>query len=373
MEKVGLVTPHYANNYGAQLQAFALLSTIKALGYDVCIINRRPPDGIHNGNCIKKSIYGLYNDRHCHGYRLFEDKYLQPQTTPFYCNQDLRTLSEKEFRAVVVGSDQIWRDDYFHSSFEYTPYLDFITNTSTLKISYAASFGKADCIHPSERKEIITCLLKKFNKISVREKSGVKILKDYYGVYGEWVADPTLLHDGKFYIDNLHLHTDSNKGKAVSYILGANNAVYNIINRVSAIFGVEVDHVLKQRFLSKILRKRPFNYIPDFSKVHTVIEWLEKLCSSDFVITDSFHGMVFSILFKRNFVVFDQVAGGSERYLSLLNLLGLSDRLVPYNTSIDEIVSKLTVTIDYDEVYKRLLPFRNQSLIFLREALKGNG
>ena len=56
-----------------------------------------------------------------------------------------------------------------------------------------------------------------------------------------------------------------------------------------------------------------------------------------------------------------------------MNLLGLSDRLVPYNTSIDEIVSKLTVTIDYDEVYKRLLPFRNQSLIFLKEALKGNG
>lgn len=372
MEKIGLITPHYANNYGAKLQAFALKEFLQEIGYEVQIINRRPYPVSLSRNKIIASVGKLAENRHCRGFIDFENLFLSNKTPAFYDNKDLLEYDFSDFYAVIVGSDQIWRDDYFYSSFEYTPYLDFLKKISIKRIAYAASFGKSTCIHNEIRKSNITQLLKQFNAISVREISGLKILNDYYNVNGVWVADPTLLHEGNFYEQRLNLDASFNEGKIATYILGADTTIFNRIETVVTELDMAVEHIYKPRCCSWLLHKPPFNRLPDFSRIPSVIDWLNYFFSSDYILTDSFHGMVFSILFGRKFVVFNQIAGGSERYTSLLDMLGLSDRLLPYNATTDQILLKLKEPINYTSVYENVEAFRALSKEYLHKALSNN-
>ena len=119
----------------------------------------------------------------------------------------------------------------------------------------------------------------------------------------------------------------------------------------------------------ELLCKRYFNRIPRFSKLPSVIDWLNQIRNSEYIVTDSYHGLLFSIIFKKQFVIYDRVAGGSERYKSILEYLGLSDRLFHKEDNIDVVVNKLKEKIDYISVEQKLETFRSLSLDYLRSAL----
>ena len=365
---IGLQTPHYAPNYGAKLQAFALAETLRQLGFDIEYINRRPLKASMYKGAISRWLMEKEEHR-IEKLMLFEDDWLQPQTKPLYSNDDLKNIDVDKYYAIVVGSDQMWRDDYYHAGFELTPYLFYVDNPNVKKIAYAISFGKNTCKHPNTRKTEIKRLIHQFSALSVREKSGVNILETEYDAKGVWVCDPTLLHTAKTYIDRFHLNKSHIDGHIItSYILDQSTCFFKKSEKIAQMIKLPLVPLVKKR-ASELLYKRYFNRIPRCSELPAITEWLNQIYNSEYIITDSYHGLLFSIILRKQFVVYDRSAGGSERYNSILDYLGLKDRLFHKKDPIDNVVNKLKEKIDYESVEQKLDAFRNLSLEYLRSAL----
>lgn len=366
---VAIQTPHYAHNYGAQLQAFALGLAVKSLGFDIEYIDRRPAYYFEYNSIFDKLSKKFQLKTEGKGFLDFENKYLIPKSVRILHNEEYSQLDTSRYRAIIVGSDQIWRDDYFIHSFEYSPYLYFVHDKNVKKISYAASFGKNTCKHEEKIRCKIEELLHDFTAISVREVSGVQILDKVYHVKGKWVADPTLLHDAETYIHSFQLNKKLQlNNEIVTYILGASSFNMALIEKLAKSLDISVNHIYK-RSTHWWMYKRPFSLLKQYKKVPSVLEWLENIMNAKYVFTDSFHGMVFCILFKKQFVVMNNKAGGSERFTSLLNRLGLIERLCDWSLSVEKIQEKLFAPIDYESVYIKLNSFREESMTFLSENL----
>lgn len=371
MNTVAILTPHYAYNYGAKLQAFALAEAIRKLGNNIIFINRRPKESYCVSDKPLHWIHEKERQTRLKGFIEFEKKFLQPQTLPIYDNADYTNLDFSKYKAIVVGSDQIWRDSFFYSSFGYSQYLYFIKDDFVRKVSYAASFGKDTCIQPEERRKTISLLLKRFDNISVREESGVTILRNTYGVNGDWVADPTLLHTADFYCDFFSLSRNDKLSKTLStYILANNLTCMKKCKFIAKSLDCDIYNIYKPTLYDKIKNHKFLYKLPDFRKIPSIIEWLNIILSSRYILTDSFHGMVFCIIFRKQFVVLNRKSGGTERYKSLLNLLGLSERLCEWNTTIEQINTLLKKEIDYEKVYDKLNVFREKSFVFLVNAIR---
>lgn len=369
---IGMVTPHYAPNYGAKLQAFALAEALRELGFDVEFINRRP----HVGEYIvdlpilkeAKRLAEYYNNTN---FSDFENKYLQPQTKVYYTNEELANLDVSRYYGFTVGSDQMWRDDYYRPNYTSTSYLNFTDGYNVKRVAYAVSFGKATCEYSEERRKKIEKWVKHFSAISVREKSGVDILKNVFGYdKGVWVTDPTLLLDKDKYIELFHLdQLPEPRNELVTYILYDTWGTHNVIQDVGKHMGIYTRHFLKPRGC-KVAYNRLMSRLPRFYKKPRVESWLDSLLNAKYVLTDSFHGTVFSIVFRKQFVVLDNSVGGSERLDSLLGMIGLKDRMFKYLEPRMEIAHKLTEPIDYNNVRNRMKPFIRESWQFLKDSFK---
>lgn len=182
------------------------------------------------------------------------------------------------------------------------------------------------------------------------------------------MLDPTLLHDKDFYVKALKLKECPIGRSLVTYILGAKSERMDKINKLGAALAVSIDHIYKEsRF--QLMYKRPFSLLRKYKKVPSTIEWLNKILHAKYVVTDSFHGMVFCILFHKQFVVIDNIEGGSERFLCLLEKLNLRDRLCSWQDANEVLVSKLKNVIDYVRVDERIKFLKENSMIFLKSNL----
>lgn len=374
MEKklIGMVTPHYAANYGAKVQAFALAEALRKLGYKIEYINRRPAIGVYSDpNPILRQLKKaeeLYNRKY---FREFEAKYLQPQSSAIYSANEFSKLDLNRYFGFTIGSDQMWRDNYFRSDFSPVAYLDFAKDYDAKKVAYAVSFGKGTCVHPENRRDYLEGLIKKFTAISVREESGVKILKETFGVdSGVWVADPTLLISKDEYIRLFNLSQQTSlHNETATYILNDNYKTVGVYDAIGKSIGLPLHHFLKPKKY-RILYNHYVNRLPFFRRMPSIENWLDTILNARYFVTDSFHGTVFAIIFGKQFVTFDNSVGGSERLTSLLGLLGLQDRLFSYSDSPSDIATKVKEPIDYDMVYSKLKPFVEHSRLFLEVSFR---
>lgn len=353
--KVGILTFHWANNYGAVLQAYALLSKLKELGHDAYIIDRRM---IYKG--ILRKLYHKFSYEHFfswHKFWKYTDTFLKPKTRAYMSHDDLVTNFKNEnFDAVIVGSDQVWRWKLIGLNY----FLDFITGHKTKRYSYAASFGLDEWHGTEDDRKTISALLKQFNRISVREETGVRICQETFKVDAELVLDPTLLHTAEFYEQTLLKNYKCQpSGKVVSYILGKNKKpqVVEIANWAKSInlkhnelFWTTIEH-------PSLIGKSTFHL------THvTPIEWLNEIRNAEYVITNSFHATVFSILFQKQFVVLAHEGGGNNRIETLFNSLRFSNRIA---YSVDEAKSLINHKIDYNTIVEKHNNSINSSLEFL--------
>lgn len=352
--KVGILTFNWANNYGAILQTFALYESIKEIGHDPIIIDRRPE---YKG--LLRKLYHRFSYKHHYSWKKFHAKNngLFEKTKPFFNQSDIKQiLSYYKLDAIIVGSDQVWRWLYI-AGFNY--FLDFIEDPGCRKISYAASFGLSTLNNTNEDNEKIASLLKKFYKISVREKSGVAICKSAFGVEATQVVDPTMLHDCDFYIKKFNLKETPVKGNLITYLLGeeANDLIlqakkYAITNNLN--------HV-------ELNRIKLDTEIPAQSSCpmihYTLNEWLNYIYNADIIITNSFHATVFSILFRKSFYVLNNKKGGFDRIITILSSLDLEDRIIK---SIDDINDALP---DYGRVIPIMNSMSRESKDFLIDSL----
>ncbi|MGV8093750.1 MAG: polysaccharide pyruvyl transferase family protein [Mangrovibacterium sp.] len=361
--KVGILTFHKARNYGAVLQAFALQTVLIKVGVDAYIINR------YSG--YKSLLLKLYFNFHPVfvleklSWKLFDQfsmENLKPKTKKY---TDLENFNKDEgFDAVIVGSDQIWRMEFSDIGFNY--FLDFISGGKIKKISYAASFGHDTWTENYQTTNHISNLLKDFDSISVREKSGVNICSNIFKVNSIQVLDPTLLLPPENYL-KLIKNNDTNKieDKLTSYILGDNGAVKycNSFAKQNNLFYKDLYFVYP---ISKIFSKKEYG---DKKYIHlSVPMWLKEINNSKYVITNSYHATIFSILFKKQFITIDHPSGGTDRVISLLSLLGLQSRFV---RNLNEItIDLLNHPIDYSETFLILQKEKEKSLMFLKKSIE---
>lgn len=361
--KIGILTYHHALNYGAVLQCYALIKQLKIMGYAPIVINlyRRPNILFSTLGKIKRLLNGqtICLQPGWSEFRKHADKLLLPKTK-YLSPSSVNNFDFSSFDAIIVGSDQIWRDS--EKSLGNGFFLDFLqSNLKTKRISYAASFGKNTWEDECKRTKKVAELLSLFDHVSVREKSGVCICNNIFNIDAKQVLDPTLLIEQKVYNELIfNIKSDINQEYVISYYLGEN--CENNVDFTSR-WSHELGYKYKDLYT---LGKYDDKSNPGLHV--TPEEWLVSIAKAKYVITNSFHATVFSILFHKQFLVVDLPSGGSTRLHDLLDSLGLNERFIK---SIDDIsIEKINKPILYDRVDGVLDTLRKHSINFLHQALK---
>lgn len=381
--KIGILTQPLHSNYGGLLQAHALQTILKQLGHNPHIIQREFPKtpimktfwDIHILNIARfilgKEIQYHITQKEIDRIRIntqqFIDNEIQPKTKKIYTDKELtQCVAEEKFDAYIVGSDQVWRKAYSPNIFNY--FLDFCKDDKGVKkLSYAASFGTDNLVDYTQT-EIEQCktLAKLFDGISVRESSGVDIVNKHFGTGAEFVLDPTLLLDKEHYVNLIKGKTiTANNGKVFYYVLDKNDKTYETIEKVAQSKGTTAFTVYPELPINeKNIRKEIEKCI-----YPGVYDWISAFNNAEMVLTDSFHGCVFSIIFNKPFWVFINENRGSARFDSLLGLFGLQDRIIKTKKN-DIVTFDSRKEIDWDSVNKIIKDKQKDSLNFITNILE---
>jgi len=230
---------------------------------------------------------------------------------------------EEGYEAVIVGSDQTWRPAYSPNLYNF--FLDFIPDRTIKRIAYASSFGVDHWEFSSEQTTKCMALAREFDFISVRETSGVNLCADHLGVEAKTVLDPTLLLKADDYSALIgHQGPEERSDAGVyTYLLDETPLKTLLTHKVSAELGFPVFKHQAERSLSNWSGGLLDQYL-----MPPVPNWLSGFRQAAFVVTDSFHGVVFSILFGKPFLAISNSERGAARFKSLLSQLNLIDRLI---------------------------------------------
>lgn len=336
--KVAILTHPLGANYGGVLQAFALSRYLQKQGHRVSVLNRQADLPLVK-RIVKYILVTLHHPRYNHPrYRHlvgFVKKYIN-YTKPLGTSAQMtRFIKKNGIEATIVGSDQVWRTG-FAMSYGYNYFLDFVP-TGVRRLSYAASFGLSEWEYSAEQTRRIKELVSDYNAVSVREDEGVILCKDNLSIRGEHVLDPTMLLEAEDY-DIVSSHRLVNENYIFIYWLGSEEEKQKAIAKAK---------IEGQKLVDISLRgSEPLMSIED---------WLSYIKYADHVVTDSFHGCVFSILFQKQFTICANNSGGNGRLKSLFAMLG-----------IDPAVGK----IDYTTVIETLNNKRSLSYGFINKALQ---
>ncbi len=332
--KAGIITFHSADNYGAVLQCYALTKTLRKLGCTVELIDLP----LHEkSNRIRPLLRGKFISV---AFAHFRKNFL-PITTRRSSEQDI----------YVFGSDQIWNPQITKSNFDL--FFGSWVNNNVPKIAYAASFGLSAWDYPLYT-SAVKKQLKSFKTIGVRESTGVDICEKVFNVKCEKVLDPTLLI--KDY-DNI-FEKRKTSDFLVCYIFDKGELKMKQIRNI----GMKCN--LKPVILNDFRVRHKIKSVP----FPSVSKWLSYIESSEFVLTDSFHCMVFAIIFKKNFIAIPAQPERAGRMLSLLKDLGLESRFFQDINDV-HISNTIFEDIDYLKVDEKLERLRSDSLVFLKNSV----
>ena len=349
-KKIGILTLPLSRNFGGILQAYALQHYLKTLGGDVYIIDRQLNRGVLYGFKLfvkkiffkEKYIQILEKNAIAKCPEYFIKKYLTPKTKVIRSEKILkRTINHLNLDTIIVGSDQVWRINYL-GDLCYNFFLDFINNPKIKKLSYAASFGVDEWSQDVSTTSKISKLLSSFDKISVREDSGVEILKDALNIEtATHNIDPTLLLNPEQYIELADKEKEpDHKGQILVYMLDITSDKEKAIKKVERTLNGD-------RFLVNAKSSKKEAALSD-RLYPSVTSWLRGFQNAKYVVADSFHGCIFALLFNKPFIAYGNVERGLTRFTSLLKLFKLEDRLILNSDDLNE--SIINKPINWGEV-----------------------
>lgn len=352
--KIGILTQHFLLNYGGIIQNYALQQVLIKLGHRPLTFEHDTCYGyfkwlLRSIKCIfKAQSFKDLPARPVYKGRIGQKNFIKfilahiqsvpiskftPSLTKYY-----------GIEAYVVGSDQVWRPAFNLGERLENMFLDF-ADDNVKKIAYAASFGTSEWEFTKAQSITCSALAKRFDVISVREDSGVTLCQEHLGVNAVHVLDPTLLLNKE---DYLKICACIPKGKRHLF-------VYSLV--VSDKLIAIAEQVAKFMNLKIIIMEAGSKV----KKEDSIEQWLAHFRDADFVVTDSFHGMVFSLIFNVPFNVVINKSGGVSRYISLLSQFALQDRIIEE--------APLMNMINWNEVNEQLSRMRTQSIDFLKKAL----
>lgn len=371
--KIGILTLTLHTNYGGILQAYALQTLLERLGHEVVIYQK---SRTYNKPSLLKYplLYGkrllkkLLIDKNT---VIFLEKKLEKESkiirrnTKSFINKyihvsyidNLSDINLNEIDVIVVGSDQIWRPRYVKVTWDakiQEAFLYFAKNWQGKRIAYAASFGVDEWEFTESETKDCGILVKLFDAVSVRETQGQKFCAEYFGVNSILVLDPTLLLKAKDYCSLIKKNKISDNRKILfNYVLDESEDISELLTQISTAKNLEL--------FSLRIKNNNKNATISERIVPPVELWLEGLYKADFVVTDSFHGCVFSIIFGKPFVAITNNRRGSSRFHSLFKLLGLEDHLI---SDIHDYLPHCSYSIPLT-VYDKLQNLKNISRNFL--------
>ena len=372
---IGVISLPLHNNFGGILQAYALQKVLRDLGHNAVLIDKsryvslgpwyiKYPIYIKNAilkfimrqNVVVKPDVEINRITRTIAQHTepFIDKYIKRIYT-----RDFSNIKKNKFDAFIIGSDQVWRPRYFGTRIE-NAYLDFAKEWDVKRIAYAASFGAEEWEYTNEQTSTCSELLKIFNAVSVRESSAVEFCKERLDVKAEHVLDPTMLLTKENYLNLFNIAgTAQSEGNLFCYVLDRNKETNIIIDSIAKNKGLKPFYV-NSRY------EEPD--APLEERIQQPVEkWLRAFHDAKYVITDSFHACVFSILFNKPFIVYGNKERGMARFESLLKLFELEERLV---CSPEEVNKVLQTPIDWERVNSIHKLMKEKSLSFLRKNLK---
>lgn len=369
---------HRVTNFGSALQVYGLTQAIINLGYDVKIIDYRFPNSfqkkqfekkrlskfLKRGNLLKiivnkinTNIFNIWQQQRS----LFDKFYCDyfQLTRPYMEREDIITDSP-QFDIVVTGSDQVWNTK--HTCGDPTFLCDFAKRIP--HFSFGSSFSSAD-LDPLY-KESFSILLKEYSSISVRERNSIKLVKELTGIDAELVCDPSLLLDKEHYKTlSLHSKIKIDKPYILAYILDYNFNPYPLIADL-------LDKLSREKELDIIFLECGSIHGNNHNGNRKIfdagpLEFLWLIDNAEVVVTSSFHGAVFSILFEKDFYTVYDKGSNDERLKSLCQTLFLDSRLLSRDQSVLTIREE---PINWGKTREELALLKRKSISFLKSSFE---
>ncbi len=358
---VGIITQPLVANYGGFLQNFAMQKALEEMGCTPITLDLethlntsyvgylRYIASLFLKNAFKgsKQAYANYYQVRPNSFDEFVIKNIKTTSKLKKYSRDV--IKDYNLDCLLVGSDQVWRPKF--NVFPEDMFLAFAKEDRIRRVSYAASFGVDNWEFNPELTKTCCALAQKFDAISVRESSGISLCANYLNVKAEKVLDPTLLHDVQIYNELSKEVPQVKKQYVAVYALGLNDAAKAEIRRLAENEKMEVEY-----------------FTSDAGFTLSVPEWVAMIRDASFVITDSFHGTAFSIIYNKNFYSITNNSRGASRFESILADFDLSDRLINSNRLE---LPDIETTINWESVNKKLEARKVQSKEFLYSALFG--
>ena len=368
-KKIGILTQPLHDNYGGLLQAYALKTVLEKQNAKVEVINRKrdtESSKFFIKNFIKKVLGKkttlVLNDKQketiSKNTNYFNKKYIKNVTKPVINTNGLKEISTN-YDLFFVGSDQVWRPSYSPQISNY--YLDFLPDNEQKGVAYAASFGVDTWEYNEAQTAICKKNVSKFKAISVREDSGIKLCKEHLDVPAVHVVDPTMLLTKEEYVTLIEQENEpAINGELMHYVLDSNNDKEALINNIASFY----DYKIFSCHQKKKVNKENLNNIDD-CVFPRVTKWLNGFHTAKFIITDSFHGTAFSILFNKPFLVVANSKRGKARFDSLLKMFNLQDRLLVDINDIKNLKIEDLKPIDWEQVNNILADKKKFAINFI--------
>ena len=375
--KIAIVTLPLHTNYGGLLQAFALKSCLQEMGHEVTVLDRAEkmpaPKGlkaplVYARRMLTRLLKGdsapeVFREKRFRkelpivgsATAAFIDKRISPRVL-----NSFRDIRKGEYDAFIVGSDQVWRPRYFPGIED--AFLAFAKGWDVRRVAYAASFGTDELEYGSEQLEKCVALLKMFDAVSVREEAGVRMCSEWFDCDNAvHVLDPVMLLDASVYrklASQVAGHPA--EGRIVTYILDKTAQKQTIVDFVRKVGGMEIHDISVNPYDKRLpLQER---IVPPLE------QWLAAFADAEFVVTDSFHGCVLSILLHKKFIALGNPGRGMSRFQSLMDMFGLDMRLV-HGIDPEDDGEFFLSDPDWDHVDEVLMTRREECLEFLRRIL----
>jgi hypothetical protein len=320
-KKVGVIGLRHEANVGNNLIKYAISIKLKELEFIPYII------GTHLQN--------------------FNITFLKENTNCIIIKENFTEIKRNDYDILMVNSDQTWRrfDEHFYDY----GFLKFAKNWNIPKFVYAASIGYDYWQLTGEDEKVIKPLLNNFTGISVREKGSIELIEKHLGIKPLLVLDPTLLIDKKYYlklIKNYKPNINIKENYIFTYLLEIEK---NTIN-----------------FIQKTCEKMKFkNYQIEMNETNSIEKFIYGISHSKAVITNSYHGTIFSIIFNKPFISFIFKNSPKERLYSLKREFNLENRIVEYYEQPD--VNLLNTPLTFNETLMKLM--KDESINYLKQKL----
>lgn len=362
--KICTITCHDVYNFGASLQAYALMSYLQSLGHVVEIIDYKPDYlsrhyslfGVSNPkyrkNLFSRLVYNvlkfpkrLWLLKNKWIFDRYQKTHLVRTKKRYRTNDEIKR-DVPVADAYICGSDQVW-NPLMKNGQDKAFYLDFVPKDKK-KISYAASMAVDEI--PTQYKDFICQQISSFNFISVRETTAVRLLSEM-GITSIQVVDPVFLLEKNFWAEQL-------KEKDVKFSKEKYILVYDFEKNPKVKEFVE-DYALKNKL--KIITVFKSDYATLNIAIKDPNDFLAAIKNAEFVVSNSFHATAFSIIFQKQFVVFNRKENVNTRMLDLLTMFGLSERLLTKDFAGD--------VVNYNDINEFMESAVAKSKSFLEEAL----